>query len=314
MEDKNYKKLTKEIIVRRLTINDEDKVKIISKDIYGGLDYLTKSFPKWAKDEEHHYCYGLFYNEDLVAFTCYTLFDDKKTVWMEAGRVYAPYREKNYFSMFNTTIKELFSKNIDIDYKRIRWTTAYFMTPEVLEERYKRKNRKLPYLKYFWYSITFDKEMSKSVLKKLEMIQKSKNEIIKIKGEEYHKNYKNDFFHINFRVMDNTLENVRIMEEGKNGQEKHSFYSNLDKTSFSIQTITKCTYDDCYGCSIDTIDEIEFINHLVFQFKEFQKTNLKYIRIFGDHYLMNKIMNFDKFVVKFDVCFYQLSNTLISKL
>jgi len=82
--------------VRRVAVKDKAAVEAISEGIFEyqpGVpeDYLPLVYEAWVQDSDRS-CFGLEIAGTLVGFTCRTLLDQGKTIWVEGTRITEQYR------------------------------------------------------------------------------------------------------------------------------------------------------------------------------------------------------------------------------
>lgn len=93
-------------IPRRLTIEDYDEVKSLSKTIWEGNDYVPESFPKWVNDPKAT-TLGIFDGNELVALLNLERIENTSIAWVQGLRVKDGHRDKGYATQLTKAIVEI---------------------------------------------------------------------------------------------------------------------------------------------------------------------------------------------------------------
>ncbi len=106
--------------VRDVRKDDVPDIKEISKNVWGGHDYLPRQIGDWLEDANCH-TFGIEVDGKLTAIANLRVIDDGKTAWFEGLRVHSEHRGQGYA---NRLTDYLVNVSHDLGVERIRYTTA----------------------------------------------------------------------------------------------------------------------------------------------------------------------------------------------
>lgn len=126
----------------------DDEIEIVKKVSEGvftydgktNQDYFPCYFTRWA-NSSNHYIYGLYANNNLVAISCDSLFDNGRTIFAQALRVSNQHRNKGYVAELNKRVKtirdELVLNRYPVERMRVAIADHQGNVAKKLEERKK---------------------------------------------------------------------------------------------------------------------------------------------------------------------------------
>ena len=106
--------------IRPVRPSDLESILEISKQTWGGFDYLPNVIGEWLKNSDSH-TYGLEADKKLVALANLRVIEGGKTGWMEGLRVHTDYRGKGFASLLTEYVIDK-GKKQKVD--RLRYTTG----------------------------------------------------------------------------------------------------------------------------------------------------------------------------------------------
>jgi len=113
--------------VRRVSAKDKSQVEAISEGVYQyrpGVpeDYLPLVYDVWLQDSDRA-CFGLEIAGKIVGFTCRTLLDQGRTIWIEGTRIAETYRGYGLIKTLYEGVEQQWSKSPNASSAlRTRWT------------------------------------------------------------------------------------------------------------------------------------------------------------------------------------------------
>jgi len=106
--------------IRKVGSADLKDILVISKQTWGGFDYLPNVIDEWLRDQNSYTC-GVEVNGKLVALANLRVIENEKTGWMEGLRVHEKHRGKGYANLLTEhVIEEGEKRKVD----RLRYTTG----------------------------------------------------------------------------------------------------------------------------------------------------------------------------------------------
>lgn len=93
-----------------LTYDDYDDIVDISKNIWGGSDYLPSIFNKWVDDKDGCFL-GIVHDEKIVAVGKYSVLKDKQG-WLEGLRVHTDYRGQKFAHSISDKLFDIASQDL----------------------------------------------------------------------------------------------------------------------------------------------------------------------------------------------------------
>ena len=113
-------RMRKSARIRRVSSSDYQDIIEISKQNWGGFDYLLNAIDEWLSDPNSYTC-GVEVNGKLVALANLRVIENGKTGWMEGLRVNEKYRGHGYANLLT---KEVIREGQRRKVTRLRYTTA----------------------------------------------------------------------------------------------------------------------------------------------------------------------------------------------
>eukprot|EP00112_Aurelia_sp_Birch-Aquarium-sp1_P006212 Seg169.19 transcript_id=Seg169.19/GoldUCD/mRNA.D3Y31 product="Histidine N-acetyltransferase" protein_id=Seg169.19/GoldUCD/D3Y31 len=100
--------LKNEFNVREVKFPDLEKVKVITKDPYGGMDYTNSVLKQWLADDRWYLFCVETNTGQIIGFTALNLIDNKKNVVVRSSRIAHDFRSKGiYKAMLNFALAEV---------------------------------------------------------------------------------------------------------------------------------------------------------------------------------------------------------------
>ncbi|TFG14158.1 GNAT family N-acetyltransferase [Candidatus Thorarchaeota archaeon] len=107
-------------VIRDIRKDDMPDILEISKNVWGGHDYLPRHINDWLKDPDCH-TFGTEVDGKLIAIANLRVIDGGNTAWFEGLRVHPNHREQGYANRLTDHLVEV---SHDIGVERVRYTTA----------------------------------------------------------------------------------------------------------------------------------------------------------------------------------------------
>lgn len=270
----DFIQIKKDVLVRRLTINDYQDVVELSKGVYDGYDHVPRSFKNWINDSNHH-VYGIEKNGRLVGLTCRTIIDSGKTLLPEGERIMSEYRNIGLNSLLNQGTSILTGEYVKNTLRK-RWTTTQVYDIRVLE------HFKMPSLLETFGTMNIESiEYINLHQNNYRLFQLNYREFYELlKGRDF------DYVITSFKVFENSLDNMDILENGKFTQNTHQFWRTKD--GFSLNCIRLLTKGDAYFVTVYSNDYIDFKNQLGFHFRKFINGTSDVMCIHGNYFMMKE--------------------------
>lgn len=109
-----------QVTIRKVLASDREDILEISRQIWGGHDYLPSVFDEWLMDAKC-YTYGVEADDRVVAVGNLRLVERGKTGWMEGLRVHPEYRKRGFARMLTQHLVDL---GDSLGVQRLRFTTG----------------------------------------------------------------------------------------------------------------------------------------------------------------------------------------------
>jgi len=80
--------MTEELVLRELKESDNEDIVDICSTVYGGTDYVPKTWKKWMEKGKQYHTFAAESGGKLLGFCALRLIDEGKTGWLEGFRVH----------------------------------------------------------------------------------------------------------------------------------------------------------------------------------------------------------------------------------